>query len=139
MVLLSALRRHAIARSLFPPTTLKRAISRLGCFYARTVLGLHVQDATAGFRAYHRRARRALPRDDVKADGYGFQVERTYLTQHAGGTIVEMPITFRARSLGRSKMSMRIVVEALVLVTWWGLRDRIRPRSAPRRLAHARD
>jgi dolichol-phosphate mannosyltransferase len=63
----------------------------------------------------------------------------TYLTQLAGGTIVEIPITFRDRTLGRSKMSMRIVVEALVLVTWWGLRDRLLRRSAPSRLAHARD
>jgi dolichol-phosphate mannosyltransferase len=117
----------------------RRAISRLGCFYARTVLGLTVRDATAGFRAYHRRALRAIPLDDVRADGYGFQVEMTYLTQLAGRTIVEIPITFRDRTLGRSKMSMRIVVEALVLVTWWGLRDRLGRRSAPSRLAHARD
>ena len=115
----------------------RRAISRLGCLYARTVLGLSVHDATAGFRAYHRRALHAIPLDDVRADGYGFQVEMTYLTERAGGTVVEIPITFRDRTLGRSKMSMRIVVEALVLVTWWGLRDRLRHVSS--RLAYARD
>ena len=114
----------------------RRAISRFGCLYARTVLGLSVRDATAGFRAYHRRALRAIPLDDVRADGYGFQVEMTYLTER-GGTVVEIPITFRDRTLGRSKMSMRIVVEALVLVTWWGIRDRMRHLSG--RLAYARD
>jgi hypothetical protein len=61
----------------------------------------------------------------------------TYLTQGNGGRIVEIPITFRDRTLGRSKMSMRIVVEALVLVTWWGLRDRA--RRAWRRFGSARD
>ena len=103
----------------------RRAISRVGCWYARTVLGLSVHDATAGFRAYHRRALDRIALDTVRADGYGFQVEMTYLTQGNGGNIVEVPITFRDRTLGRSKMSMRIVVEALVLVTWWGFRDRV--------------
>ena len=74
---------------------------------------------------------------EVRADGYGFQVEMTYLTERAGGTVVEIPITFRDRTLGRSKMSMRIVVEALVLVTWWGIRDRMRHLSSS--LAYARD
>ena len=103
----------------------RRAISRVGCWYARTVLGLSVRDATAGFRAYHRRALERIALDSVRADGYGFQVEMTYLTQGNGGRIVEVPITFRDRTLGRSKMSMHIVVEALVLVTWWGFRDRV--------------
>jgi len=123
----------------------RRAISRVGCAYARSVLGLSVHDATAGFRAYHRRALGGIPLDDVRADGYGFQVEMTYLTQRNGGQIVEIPITFRDRTLGRSKMSMRIVVEALVLVTWWGVRDRAARfligagRRRGRHLAHARN
>jgi dolichol-phosphate mannosyltransferase len=123
----------------------RRAISRVGCAYARAMLDLSAHDATAGFRAYHRRALAGIPLDDVRADGYGFQVEMTYLTQRNGGRIVEIPITFRDRTLGRSKMSMRIVVEALVLVTWWGLRDRIghafvgARRRRPRHLAHARN
>ena len=115
----------------------RRAISRGGCLYARTMLGLSVHDATAGFRAYHRRALEAIPLDDVHADGYGFQVEMTYLTERNGGKVVEIPITFRDRTLGRSKMSTRIVLEALVLVTWWGIRDRVRHLS--RRSATARD
>jgi glycosyltransferase involved in cell wall biosynthesis len=106
-------------------TRLRRLISRGGGLYARTLLGLSVQDATAGYRAYHRRLLSQLDLDDVRADGYGFQVEMTYLTERVGGRVVEVPITFRDRSLGRSKMSSRIVVEAFVLVTWWALRDRV--------------
>jgi dolichol-phosphate mannosyltransferase len=115
----------------------RRAISRVGCLYARTMLGLSVHDATAGFRAYRADALRAVPLDGVRADGYGFQVEMIYLVERNGGTVVEIPITFRDRTLGRSKMSTRIVVEALMLVTWWGLRDRV--RGLTRRFARARD
>ncbi len=104
----------------------RRAISRFGCFYAHVMLRLPVQDATAGFRAYHRRLLTAIDFDRVRADGYGFQVEMTYLAARRSARIVEVPIVFRDRTLGRSKMSGRIVVEALVLVTWWGVRDRIR-------------
>jgi len=104
----------------------RRTISRVGCLYARLVLGLSVADATAGYRAYHRRLLSQIDFERVRADGYGFQVEMTYLTECNGGRIVEVPIEFRDRSLGRSKMSGRIVVEAFLLVTWWGLRDRVR-------------
>ena len=103
----------------------RRAISRVGCLYARIMLGLSVHDATAGFRAYHRRLLSRIDLERVRADGYGFQVEMTYLSQRAGAHIVEVPIEFRDRTLGRSKMSSRIVVEALLLVTRWGIRDRI--------------
>ncbi len=105
---------------------LRRLISRGGGFYARTMLGLSVHDATAGFRAYHRDNLSRIDLDHVRADGYGFQVEMTYLTERNGGRIVEVPITFRDRSLGRSKMSGRIVVGAFLLVTWWAVRDRAR-------------
>lgn len=104
----------------------RRTISRTGCLYARLMLGLSVRDATAGFRAYHRRILSRIDLEQVHADGYGFQVEMTYLTERAGGRIVEVPIEFRDRTLGRSKMSGRIVVEALLLVTRWGIRDRLR-------------
>lgn len=103
----------------------RRAISRFGNRYARFVLGLKINDATAGYRAYARAALEAIDLDTVKADGYGFQIEMAYLVQRNGGQIVEVPIEFRDRELGDSKMSSRIVVEALVLVTWWGLRDRV--------------
>lgn len=104
---------------------IRRKISRFGNLYARTVLGLKVNDATAGYRAYSRTALEAIDLDTVKADGYGFQIEMAYLVQRNGGRIVEVPIEFRDRELGTSKMSGRIVVEALLLVTWWGLRDRV--------------
>ena len=91
---------------------------------AEAGLARAVQDATAGFRAYHRDNLSRIDLDHVRADGYGFQVEMTYLTERNGSRIVEVPITFRDRSLGRSKMSSRIVVEAFLLVTWWAVRDR---------------
>jgi dolichol-phosphate mannosyltransferase len=106
-------------------TRLRRFISRGGGLFAHHMLGLSVQDATAGFRAYHRRILSKIDLDRVRAEGYGFQVEMTYLTERNGGRVTEVPIVFRDRSLGRSKMSGRIVVEAFVLVTWWTLRDRI--------------
>jgi dolichol-phosphate mannosyltransferase len=104
----------------------RRAISRCGGLYARRMLGLSVHDSTAGFRAYERRNLASLDLDRIRADGYGFQVEMTYLTERNHGRITEVPICFRDRTLGRSKMSSRIVIEALVLVTWWGMRDRAR-------------
>jgi dolichol-phosphate mannosyltransferase len=104
----------------------RRTISRAGCLYARLMLRLSVHDATAGLRAYHRRILSRIDVEQVRADGYAFQVEMTYLTERAGGKVVEVPIEFRDRTLGRSKMSGRIVVEALLLVTWWGVCDRIR-------------
>jgi dolichol-phosphate mannosyltransferase len=113
----------------------RRAISRFGCYYARVMLRIPVHDATAGFRAYHRRSLAAIELDEVRADGYGFQIEMTYLVDRQGGRIVEVPIEFRDRELGHSKMSGRIVVEALRLVTWWGLRDRVsRRRSRPQQV-----
>ena len=69
--------------------------------------------------------------DAVRAEGYGFQVEMTYFVAQAGGRIVEVPIKFIDRIRGTSKMSSAIVVEAMALVTWWGIRDRVLRRSAP--------
>ncbi|HEX9467317.1 MAG TPA: polyprenol monophosphomannose synthase [Acidimicrobiia bacterium] len=104
----------------------RRAISRGGGLYARWMLRLTVHDATAGYRAYHRRLLSLIDLDRVRADGYGFQVEMTYLSERSGARVVEVPIVFRDRTLGRSKMSSRIVVEAFALVTKWGLQDRLR-------------
>lgn len=114
-------------------TLLRRAISRFGNGYARFMLGLDVHDATAGFRAYTRHALEQIDLDRVRADGYGFQVEMAYFVQCNGGRIVEVPIEFRDRTLGHSKMSTRIVIEALILVTWWGLRSRVRRLTRRRR------
>ena len=103
----------------------RRAISKMGNLYARLLLRISIRDATSGFRAYHRRALERIDLAGVRADGYGFQVEMAYLVEKGGGQVTEVPIEFRDRTLGKSKMSSRIVAEALVLVTWWGVRDRL--------------
>jgi glycosyltransferase involved in cell wall biosynthesis len=115
----------------------RRAISRAGNVYARRMLGLAARDATSGYRAYHRRALERGNLTAVRADGYGFQIEMAYKVARAGGLLAEVPIEFRDRTLGRSKMSSRIVVEALVLVTWWGLDGRRRARRKRRAPAQA--
>ncbi len=104
----------------------RRAISRIGCRYAQLMLGLPTRDPTSGYRAYRAAALRSVDLDTVRANGYGFQVEMAYRVLRVGGAIEEVPIEFRDRTAGRSKMSPRIVVEALVLVTKWGVRDRLR-------------
>ncbi|MDQ4070861.1 MAG: polyprenol monophosphomannose synthase [Actinomycetota bacterium] len=104
----------------------RRWLSRWGNRYADLLLGLSVRDATSGFRAYRADALRAIDLESVRADGYGFQIEMAYRVAANGGRIVELPIEFVDRERGTSKMSLRIIVEALVLVTWWGLRDRFR-------------
>jgi dolichol-phosphate mannosyltransferase len=115
----------------------RRAISRAGNLYARAMLGLDARDATSGYRAYHRRALERINLTAVRADGYGFQIEMAYKVLHAGAVLAEVPIVFRDRTLGRSKMSSRIVVEALVLVTWWGIKGRLRARRKKGTLARA--
>jgi len=110
----------------------RRQLSRWGNRYAAGVLGLAVNDSTAGFRAYRATVLRRIDLDRVRADGYGFQIEMTYEVVRLGGKVVEVPIAFGERVRGSSKMSGTIVVEALGLVTWWGLRDRVlrrRPAS----------
>jgi dolichol-phosphate mannosyltransferase len=104
----------------------RRALSRWGNRYARWVLALPLADATSGFRAYRADIVARLDLPSVRAEGYGFQIEMAYRVARAGGRIVEVPIAFIDRARGVSKMSLRIIVEALWLVTWWGV------------LAHAR-
>lgn len=106
-------------------------LSRGGNRYAALVLGLQVRDATAGFRCYAAPMLARIPLDLVTADGYGFQIEMAYNIARRDGRIVEVPITFNDRERGSSKMSSRIVVEALFLVTWWAIRDRILRRPLP--------
>ncbi len=98
----------------------RRLLSRGGNIYATTLLGLGVADSTAGFRAYSASVLNSIDLDQVKAEGYGFQIEMTYQAKRAGTAIVEVPIRFVDRVEGESKMSTFIVVEALGLVTWWG-------------------
>ena len=100
-------------------------LSMWGNRYARLMLGLPVNDATAGFRAYRAEALRAIDLSGIAADGYAFQIEMAYAVWRSGRHVVEIPIAFTDRVRGTSKMSGRIVVEAMVLVTWWGVRDRL--------------
>lgn len=107
----------------------RRFLSRGGNAYARFVLGLPFHDATGGFRCYHARLLSVLLTKSIRADGYGFQIEMAYNSSLLGARIVEVPISFSDRIRGLSKMSFRIVVEALALVTMWGIKDRIFRRN----------
>jgi glycosyltransferase involved in cell wall biosynthesis len=101
----------------------RRALSRWGNRYAAGVLGLAVNDATAGFRAYSADALRRIDYETVRADGYGFQVEMTHRLVGLGGRIVEFPIAFQERVAGESKLNKGIIGEALVLVARLWLAD----------------
>ncbi len=99
----------------------RHLLSRGGNSYASAMLGLGVADSTAGYRAYTAEILRRLDLDRVRAEGYGFQIEMTYRACQHGAAITEVPISFVDREAGESKMSSFIVIEALGLVTWWGL------------------
>jgi dolichol-phosphate mannosyltransferase len=95
---------------------LRRFISEGGSTYARLVLGLGVRDLTGGFKCFRREALESIHFDSVRSRGYAFQVELTYRTVQAGFAVVEVPIVFRDRQHGTSKMSWRIAAEAIWLV-----------------------
>ncbi len=116
---------------------LRRALSRGGNLYTRAVLGLPVADATSGFRVYRRDLLAFLLQEGIHSEGYGFQIELAYRAWLAGFAVGEVPITFREREHGHSKISRRIVFEALGLVALWGLRDRLGLASRRRRPAAA--
>lgn len=99
----------------------RRLLSRGGNQYASVMLGLGVADSTAGYRVYSRTALEKIDYQSVRADGYGFQIEMTYRARRGGASIVEVPISFRDRQRGLSKMSSSIVYEALWLVTKWAI------------------
>src|SRR5215510_3725854 len=99
---------------------MRKFISRGGNIYARLILGLPVMDATGGFRCYRRRVLEAIDLDAIHSNGYSFQIELVYRTLRAGFSIGEVPIVFPDRRVGQSKMSRRIVIEALRTV--WRLR-----------------
>ena len=101
----------------------RRVISRGGSLFARTVLGLGAHDLTGGFKAWRGPTLAAVPFDGVHAGGYVFQIEMTFRASRAGARIREIPITFRDRRVGQSKMSRRIIVEALVVVVQLRLED----------------
>ena len=94
----------------------RRLISRGGSVFARLVLGLTVHDLTGGFKAWRATTLAAIPFAGVHAGGYVFQIEMTFRASRSGARVAEVPITFRDRRVGQSKMSRRIVLEALVVV-----------------------
>jgi dolichol-phosphate mannosyltransferase len=103
---------------------IRRVISRGGSLYAKLILGLPVNDLTGGFKCFRRPVLETLDLAAVAADGYGFQIEMTYRTIEAGFRVEEVPIVFRDRTAGTSKMSARIAVEAFWKVPM--LRFRVR-------------
>lgn len=104
----------------------RRALSRWGNRYACFALGMSVHDATAGYRAYDADTLRAIDVFSTRAKGYGFQIETAYRISRAGKPLAEVPISFTDRVRGHSKMSLAVMVEEMALVTWWGIRDRLR-------------
>ena len=102
----------------------RQAISRGGSLYARLLLGVPVHDLTGGFKCFRREVLEALDLTAIGTDGYGFQIEMTYRAIRAGFRVTEVPIVFRDRRVGSSKMSARIAVEAFWKVP--GLRLRMR-------------
>jgi dolichol-phosphate mannosyltransferase len=94
----------------------RRLISRSGSLFARVVLRLRPNDLTGGFKAWRASTLAAIPFDDIHGGGYVFQIEMTYRASRQGARVREVPIVFRDRRLGRSKMSGRIVAEALIVV-----------------------
>lgn len=119
----------------------RRALSLGGNLYARLWLGFSIKDSTSGFRAYRTEALSNLDLDAIRSEGYAFQIEMARRVYRSGGRIVEVPITFIDRAAGTSKMSRRIVLEALVSVAAWGMRDRLggRPASPAARRGAARE
>jgi dolichol-phosphate mannosyltransferase len=90
--------------------------------YARAVTGLPLTDSTGGFKCFHRRVLEAIDLDRVKSNGYAFQIEMSYRAWRKGFRLVEVPIVFTDRVEGQSKMSKRIVREAIWMVWWLRLR-----------------
>lgn len=106
----------------------RRLVSRGGCAYARLVLGIEPHDLTGGFKCFRRGVLEEIPLGQVGAAGYVFQVEMTYRAILHGFRVAEVPILFRDRTAGSSKMSHAIVLEAAVYLPWlrWTLRQRRR-------------
>lgn len=120
----------------------RKLLSSYGNLYARFMLHLGMRDSTSGFRAYSADVLERIRFDSTRANGYGFQIETSYRLMVARARIVEHPLVFRDRVHGASKMSVKIMVENTLLVTWWGLcirmpalTDRFRRTPMGRKLA----
>jgi dolichol-phosphate mannosyltransferase len=95
---------------------IRRALSRGGSWYARRVLGLQVRDLTGGYKCFRRQVLESIDLGEARSHGYVFQVELTYRAVQAGYRVVEVPVVFRDRTDGRSKMSLGIALEAVLVV-----------------------
>jgi dolichol-phosphate mannosyltransferase len=104
----------------------RKALSVGGNLYVKVLLGMPVNDATAGYRVYRIEALREMGLDDVESLGYCFQTDLTWRAVKHGLTVVEVPITFVEREVGDSKMSPDIMKESLRRITSWGVRHRAR-------------
>jgi len=102
----------------------RRLLSKWGNRYTGALLGTGVRDCTSGFRAYRATALADIEPGSTSAEGYAFLTELVRRLARSGAKIVETPITFKDRERGTSKMSSRIIVESMLLVTRWGLADR---------------
>jgi dolichol-phosphate mannosyltransferase len=111
----------------------RKLISRGGSLFARTVLRLRQSDLTGGFKAWRASTLTEIPFDGIHAGGYVFQIEMTWLASRAGARVTELPIRFQDRRVGQSKMSRRIVIEALVVVLQLRLEQLIGRRAGRRR------
>ena len=109
----------------------RRLLSRWGNRYTSLVLGLQVRDCTSGFRAYRAGALATIAPETTTAEGYAFLTELVRRLVRAGFRVMETPIVFADRRLGQSKMSSRIVIESMLLVTRWGFRDLVRGIQSP--------
>jgi dolichol-phosphate mannosyltransferase len=111
----------------------RRALSKWGNRYTNFALRTEIRDATSGYRAYDARTLEAIDIFGTRAKGYGFQIEAAYRVARHGGRLEEVPISFTDRVRGLSKMSLSVMLEELGLVTWWGIRDRVRDLRERRR------
>ncbi len=102
----------------------RRMLSKVGNFYAGLVLGTSVRDNTTGYRAYRATMLKDMDYASTRSKGYGFMIETAYRVWLRDGRIVESPIAFTDRVRGHSKMTLTVAAEELLLVTWWGVRDR---------------
>jgi dolichol-phosphate mannosyltransferase len=104
----------------------RQLLSKWGNTYTRGILGVSARDCTSGYRAYRASSLAAIEPTSTTAEGYAFLTELVRRLTRNGATVVETPIIFRDRTRGKSKMSGRIIVESMLLVTTWGLLDRWR-------------
>jgi dolichol-phosphate mannosyltransferase len=104
----------------------RRALSRYGNRYAGVMLGTGIRDSTSGFRCYRASTLQGIEFAKTRANGYLFQIELAYRAWLWGGRTAEVPIVFTDRVRGYSKMSLSVMAEEMVMVTWWGVRDRVK-------------